>query len=137
MTIRYVRRTMTAVALASMAVGAAWAQVPPPAPAPVPGADRPMTETTRPVTGTVEGTVKKVDPAAGTVKISSGLFGLFGKTLQVGPDTQVSVDGRDSSLAAVREGTKVKASYETRNGLTIATRIEAMPSAQTSGRRSS
>jgi len=135
---RYVRTTMMAVALASM-TGAAAAQVPQPVPTPtpVPAPNRPMTETTRPVTGMVEGTVKKIDPASGTLRISSGLFGLFGKTLQVGPDTRISVDGRDSSLAEVREGTRVKASYETRNGLTVATRIEAMPSRDTSGRRSS
>lgn len=135
---RFVRTTMMAVALASM-TGAAAAQVPQPVPAPtpVPAPNRPMTETARPVTGVVEGTVKKIDPASGTLQVSSGLFGLFGKTLQVGPDTRISVDGRDSSLAEVREGTRVKASYETRNGLTVATRIEAMPSRDTSSRRSS
>ena len=136
---RYVRMTMMAVALTSMAAGAAWAQVPQPVPTPtpVPAPNRPMTETTRPVTGMVEGTVKKIDPASGTLQISSGLFGLFGKTLQVGPDTRISVDGRDSSLAEVRQGARVKASYETRNGLTVATRIEAMPSRDPSSRRSS
>ena len=134
---RYVRTTMVAVALTSMAAGAAWAQVPSPTPTPAPAPDRPMSETTRPVIGMVEGTVKKIDPAAGTLQIASGLFGLFGKTLQVGPDTQISIDGRDSSLAEVRRGTKVKASYETRNGLTVATRIEAMPGRDMSGRRSS
>jgi hypothetical protein len=135
---RYVRTTMMAVALASM-TGAAAAQVPQPVPTPtpVPAPNRPTSETTRPVTGMVEGTVKKIDPASGTLRISSGLFGLFGKTLQVGPDTRISVDGRDSSLAEVREGTRVKASYETRNGLTVATRIDAMPSRDTSSRRSS
>lgn len=134
---RYVRTTMVAVALISMAAGAAWAQVPAPTPTPAPAPDRTMSETTRPVTGMVEGTVKKVDPAAGTLQISSGLFGLFGKTLQIGPDTQISIDGRDSKLAEVRQGTKVKASYETRNGLTVATRIEALPSRDMSSRRSS
>lgn len=136
---RSVRTTMMAVALTSMAAGAALAQVPQPAPTPtpVPAPSRPMSETARPVMGMVEGTVKKVDPAAGTLQISSGLFGLFAKTLQVGPDTQISVDGRDSSLAEVRQGTRVKASYETRNGLTVATRIEAMPSRDLSSRRSS
>jgi hypothetical protein len=135
---RYVRTTMMAVALASM-TGAAAAQVPQPVPTPtpVPAPDRPMSETRRPVAGMVEGTVKKIDPAAGTLQISSGLFGLFGKTLQVGPDTRISVDGRESNLGEVREGTKVKASYETRNGLTVATRIEAMPSRDMSSRRSS
>ena len=73
---RYVRTTMMAVALASM-TGAAAAQVPQPVPTPtpVPAPNRPMTETTRPVTGMVEGTVKKIDPASGTLRITSGLFG--------------------------------------------------------------
>ena len=138
---RHVRMTMMGMALCSMAAGAAWAQIPQPTPGTGMDADRPAASaaptTSRPTTtGMVEGTVKKVDPMASTVRVSSGLFGLFGKTLEVGPDTQISIDGRDSNLAEVRQGAKVKASYETRNGRTIATRIEAMPSAQTSSRRS-
>jgi colicin import membrane protein len=140
--VRYVRMTMLGVALASMATGAVWAQVPAPSPQiPAPGgADRPMPEA-RPApqttTGMVEGTVKKVDPMGGTLRVSSGPFGLFSKMLEVGPDTQVSVDGRDSNLAEIREGAKVKAAYETRNGRTIATRIETVPSGQATSHRSS
>lgn len=131
---RYVRTTMVAAALTTLTAGGAWAQVPPPTtPTPTPRS----TEMSRPATvGMVEGTVKKVDPATGMLRVSSGLFGLFAKSLQVGPDTQVTVDGRESSLAAIREGTKVKASYEQRNGQTIATRIEALPQGQTSRSRS-
>lgn len=140
--IRYVRMTMLGVALVSMAAGAVWAQVPAPTPqVPAPGgADRPMPET-RPApqttAGMVEGTVKKVDPVGGTLRVSSGPFGLFSKMLEVGPDTQISVDGRDSNLAEVREGAKVKAAYETRNGRMMATRIEAVPSEQATSNRSS
>jgi Cu/Ag efflux protein CusF len=123
------------VALCAMAAGAAWAQIPQSTPGTGMNADRPAA-TAAPTSGMVEGTVKKVDPMAGTLRVSSGLFGLFGKTLQIGPDTQVRVDGRDSNLAEIREGAKVKASYETRNGRTVATRIEAIPSAQPSSRRS-
>jgi hypothetical protein len=132
---RYVRMTMMTMALCSMAAGAAWAQVPLPAPGPGMDADRPAATAAPTTTGMVEGTVKKIDPMASTLRVSSGLFGLFGKTLEVGPDTQISIDGRDSNLAEVRKGAKVRASYETRNGRTIATRIEAMPSAPTSSRR--
>jgi Cu/Ag efflux protein CusF len=81
--------------------------------------------------GIVEGTVKKVDPATGMLRVSSGPFGLFAKSLQVGPDTRVTVDGHESNLSAIREGTRVKASYEQRNGQTVATRIEALPQGQT------
>lgn len=88
-------------------------------------------------TGTVEGTVRKVDPSSRTVRVSSGWFGLFGKTLEIAPDTRIRVDGRDSTIDQVREGAKVKASYETRDGRTIATRIETMPSDLGMSRRSS
>jgi len=129
---RYVRTTMVAAALTTLTAAAAWAQVPPPA-TPTPTPSPRSTEMSRPATvGMVEGTVKKVDPATGMLRVSSGPFGIFAKSLQVGPDTQVTVDGRESNLTAIREGTKVKASYEQRNGQTIATRIEALPQGQTS-----
>ncbi|HZP36516.1 MAG TPA: hypothetical protein VFE48_08495 [Methylomirabilota bacterium] len=148
---RYVRMTMLAAALTAMTGGGAWAQVPAPstpgpttpaptapapsAPAPAPNRDN--TDMGRPATiGMMEGTVKKVDAATGTLRLSSGPFGLFSKSLRVGPDTQVTVDGRESSLSALREGTKVKASYEQRNGQTIATRIETMPQEQSGRPRS-
>jgi hypothetical protein len=134
---RYVRMTMLAAALTTLTAGGAWAQVPPPTtPTPTPAPSRGNTEMARPSTmGMVEGTVKKVDPATGMLRVSSGPFGLFAKSLQVGPDTQVTVDGRESNLAAIREGTRVKASYEQRNGQTVATRIEALPQGQTTRSR--
>ena len=128
---RYVRTTMVVAALTTLTAGGARAQVPPTTPTPTPSPR--STEMSRPATvGMVEGTVKKVDPATGMLRVSSGPFGIFTRSLQVGPDTQVTVDGRESNLAAIREGTKVKASYEQRNGQTIATRIEALPQGQTS-----
>ena len=132
---RYVRMTMLAAALTTVASGAAWAQVPPPT-TPTPTPSPRSTEMSPVKTGTVEGTVKKVDPAGGTLRVSSGPFGLFAKSLQVGPDTRVTVDGRESNLGAIREGTKVKASYEQRNGQPVATRIEALPEGYTTRSRS-
>jgi Cu/Ag efflux protein CusF len=129
-----VRMTMVGVAMIGVATGTVWAQTPPPRPSP--GVERPTGELA-PTTGMVEGTVSKVDPATGKMRVSSGLFGWFGKTLEVSPDTQISVDGRDSSLAGIREGTKVKASYVTRDGRLIATEIQAMASEPVSSRRSS
>ena len=131
--IRYVRMTMLAAALTTLTAGGAWAQVPPPTtPTPTPAPSPSNTDLSRPFTiGMLEGTVKKVDPATGMLRVSSGPFGLFAKSLQVGPDTQVTVDGRESNLSAIREGTRVKASYEQRNGQTVATRIEALPQGQT------
>lgn len=131
---RYVRMTTLAAALTAMTAGGAWAQVPPsttPTPTPAPRIGN-GTDVSRPSTiGMVEGTVKKVDPATGMLRVSSGPFGLFAKSLQVGPDTRVTVDGRESNLSAIREGTRVKTSYEQRNGQTVATRIEALPQGQT------
>src|ERR1041384_1731298 len=132
---RYVRTTMVAAALTTLTAGGAWAQVPPTTPTPTPSPRN--TEMSRPATvGIVEGTGKKGDPATGTLRGSAGAFEGFTKALQEGRDPQVAVDGRKSNLAPIREGTKVKASYEQRNGQTIATRIEALPQGQTSRSRS-
>lgn len=76
----------------------------------------------------IEGPVKKVDPAAKTIKVG-WFFGLFRTTLEVNGDTQVMAEGRKSSLVDIREGEKVKASYETtREGKNIAKAIEVLPS---------
>jgi hypothetical protein len=130
-----VRMTMVGVAMIGVATGTVWAQTPPPRPSP--GVERPAGELAPTTTGMVEGTVSKVDPASSKMRVSSGLFGLFGKTLEVSPDTRISVDGRDSTLAGIREGTKVKASYVNRDGRLIATEIQAMASEQMSSPRSS
>jgi Cu/Ag efflux protein CusF len=74
----------------------------------------------------LEGTVKKVDATTSTVRVSSGLLGLFPRTLEVTADTQVQIEGRQATLTEVQEGAKVKASYEVRNGKNIATRLEVM-----------
>jgi hypothetical protein len=79
--------------------------------------------------GLLEGKVTKVDLPSGTVQVSTGLFGLFGRTLSVTGETQVQVEGRQGTLADLSEGAQVKASYEMREGKNIATRIELMPQA--------
>jgi len=83
--------------------------------------------------GIVEGSVKKVDPAARSVQVSTGLFGLLGRTLEVNDQTQIQVEGREGTLADVREGAKVKASYEARDGKNTATQIEILPSVDQQG----
>ena len=76
----------------------------------------------------LEGTVKTVDPAGGKVEIASGLFvGSFGRTLDVTSDTVIQVAGRQSSLSDIREGDKVRASYEVREGQSIAKSIDVRP----------
>ncbi|HET7876712.1 MAG TPA: hypothetical protein VFN71_14410 [Methylomirabilota bacterium] len=102
----------------------AWAQQ---YPTPTPGPGSPRGATAPVVSTPLEGKVKKVDPATRTVQVSSGLLGLFGRTLEVTSDTQIQVEGRQATLADIHEGAKIKASYETREGRNLATRIEVMP----------
>jgi hypothetical protein len=78
----------------------------------------------------VEGAVKEVDPGAQTVKISTGLFGIMRRTLDVDEQTLIHVDGRQATIADIREGTQVKAAYEPREGKNVALLIEIMPRAQ-------
>ncbi|MBI2526442.1 MAG: hypothetical protein HYY95_09970 [Candidatus Rokubacteria bacterium] len=80
----------------------------------------------KPVLGELEGTVKKIDTASRTVQFSTGFWGIFGRTLAVTDETQIQLEGRQASLADIREGAKVKASYEVREGKSVAKRIEVM-----------
>jgi Cu/Ag efflux protein CusF len=112
-------------AVLAMLVTPVWAQQ-----YPTPGASGPAgsPNLSRPVVSTpLEGTVKKVDPGARTVQVSSGLLGLFGRTLEVTSDTKIQVEGKQATLADIHEGAKVRASYEAREGKNIATRLEVMP----------
>jgi len=95
-----------------------------------PGEKSPGGSEKSPGMGMLEGSVKNVDPGAGTVQVSSGPFGILGRTLEVNNDTQIQVEGRQGTLADLREGSKVKASYESRDGKNIATQIEVMPADQ-------
>lgn len=121
-------RILLAAVVAATAVlssGVALAQTRPApegAPTPrAPAADAPTAKE-------MEATVKKVDPASGTVQLSK-MFGLFGATLQVTPDTRITVAGREASLADIREGATVKAAYESQGERNVATVIEVLPAA--------
>lgn len=146
---RILRPLVTAVAILTLAVPLATAQtmpVPPPAPggpgatglAPLP-ATRPPTP---PQEKLVEGPVKKVDPLAQTVQVG-WFLGLLSTTVEVTGDTAIaSADGKRTSLLDIREGDRVKASYEDRDGMNIAKSIEVTPaeavgSSSTSGGRAS
>ena len=132
--------TMSVVAALSVAalVGPALAQAQQPAPpygtAPS-TAPKPTSPSMSPVEkarpAQVEGTVKKVDPGAQTVDISSGLFGMMGRRLEVNDRTTIQMDGRQATLADIQEGTKVKASYEAQAGKNVATAIEVVPPERT------
>jgi hypothetical protein len=95
----------------------------PPSTAPQPRATAP---TVPAEPATVEGTVKRVDPGVNQIQVGSGLFGLFGRTLTVTNDTAIQVEGRKASLADIREGSKAKVAYETREGRNIARSIQVM-----------
>lgn len=115
---------MGVVLALTLGAGPVLAQMSPPQSAPSESTPQ------RPSVSSVEGTVKKVDPTSGRVQISSGLFGMFGRTLEVRPDTQIQVEGRQSSLADIREGDRVKAAYEVREGQSIAKSIDVLPEAR-------
>jgi Cu/Ag efflux protein CusF len=112
-----------------LAAGTATAQSQRPM-SPPPGAGAPGGPAERMSTGILEGSVKEVDPGAGTVHVSSGPLGVLGKTLEVTDSTQIQVEGRKGTLADIREGAQVKASYESHDGKNVATRIDVTPAAK-------
>jgi hypothetical protein len=73
--------------------------------------------------GVIEGTLTRVDGRTESVDVSIFL-GLLGKTLEVGRDTLIQVNGREGRFADLQEGAKVKAFYEERGAKLVATRIE-------------
>ncbi len=129
---RYATLAIVIAMSLAIAAGPAMAQTQQSAPSLPGGATSQPTEKA-PTMGMLEGSVKKVDPAAGTVQVSSGPFGIIGRTLEVTNDTQIQVEGRQGSLSDLREGEKVKAAYESHGGKNVATQIEVMPAQEKSG----
>ena len=127
---RFLTAVASIVALLALVVAPALAQTQAPTPPsstprPAPGAGAMTPE--KPTTKEVEGTVKKVDPATKSVQVSSGLLGIFGATLEVTDETKINVQGKDGALSDIREGARVKASYESRDGKNLAKSIDVMP----------
>ena len=81
-----------------------------------------------PADALVEGTVKKVNPAAKTIDVSTGVPGLWNKRLELTDRTEILDEGRTATLDDIQEGVKVKASYETMAGKNFATRIDLISS---------
>src|SRR5262249_10991349 len=75
----------------------------------------------------IEGTVKKVNPAKRTIEVSTGASGHWEKTLELTKGTQIRDEGRAATLDDIQEGMRVKASYETLLGKSFATRIDLIP----------
>jgi len=124
---RYVAVGILSCAVAAVVPAQAQMQQPaPPAPGAVP-AQPPTNRSAEQVRmGMLEGAVANVDPGAGTLQVSSGPFGILRKTLDVTGDTLIQVEGRQATLADIREGERVNASYETRETKNVATRIEVI-----------
>jgi Cu/Ag efflux protein CusF len=121
---RFLTVLASAVAIVTLVVGSVTAQTQAPSYAPpVPGAPPVPAET---ISKEVEGTVKKVDPAAKSVQIASGPLGVLGATMSVTDETKITVQGKEGSIADIHEGAKVKASYESRGGKNVAKSIEVM-----------
>jgi Cu/Ag efflux protein CusF len=131
-----IRRRMGYMGLAAavvlglvLAAGPVLAQMSPSIPgAPPPGSGAaPAAKAEKTTTGMLEGSVKKVDPGSGELQVSSGPLGIFHKTLEVSNSTEIQMSGQRGTLADLREGEKIKASYESRDGKNFATRIEVAP----------
>jgi len=122
--LRYLQILVSAVAITALAAAPVMAQMAP-APMPYPAPRAPGPEST-PKEKQVEGPVKKVDPLSRTVQVG-WFLGIFRTTLEVTDDTQIQADGRKGSLLDIREGAKVKASYEPRDGKNVAKSIEVLP----------
>ena len=133
------RRVGASIVLGVTLVAApAFAQIqqtaPSPAQVPPPVTVAPGEKTT---TDQLEGAVKNVDPGAGTLQVSYGPLGLFRRTMDVTDRTVIQVDGREATLADIREGEKVKASYERHETKNVATRVEVIPVQQGTKRSTS
>ena len=74
--------------------------------------------------GVIEGTLTRVDGRSESVDVSIGPFRLLGKTIEVGRDTLIQVNGREARFADLQEGSKVKAFYEEHGAKLVATRLE-------------
>jgi Cu/Ag efflux protein CusF len=127
---------VVAAAILALTVPPVMAQVaPPPGPA-APGGSGPTDlaapKSPIPPQEKVIGSVEKVDPAAKTVQVG-WLRGLFSTTLEVTGATQIAVGGTKASLSDIREGERVKAAYEARDGKNIAKAIEVNPPEATAG----
>jgi hypothetical protein len=72
----------------------------------------------------VMGTVASV--SSGSLSISSDTGGAA-RTLQVVPETIITVDGREGRIADIEEGEQIRASFNEQDGRNVAVKIEAGP----------
>jgi hypothetical protein len=72
----------------------------------------------------LDGTVRAVDKEAKAIRVSNGLLGLGDTTLQVTDQTRIRIQGREGSVADLKEGDRIRASYMEREGINVAQTIE-------------
>jgi hypothetical protein len=68
--------------------------------------------------GDTQGTVQSVDPSAKEVSLDNG------QKLVVDDSTTITMQGKDGRLEDLQAGSKVKASYEEKDGKNVASKIE-------------
>ncbi len=66
----------------------------------------------------IEGTIQSVDPANSQVVLQDGT------TLTTDENTTITMGGNEAKLEELKEGTKVKASYEEKDGKNVASSVE-------------
>jgi hypothetical protein len=71
-----------------------------------------------------QGRVATVEPQAGIIRVSSGLFGLMSVALVVTSDTLIVVGDKEGGFGDIREGERVIAAYEARPDALRAKRVE-------------
>jgi Cu/Ag efflux protein CusF len=65
-----------------------------------------------------EGTIQAIDPAAKEVALDNG------SKLVLDDGTMIMIEGKEAKLEELKEGAKVKASYEEKDGKNLASKIE-------------
>ncbi len=129
---RILKPLAIAAAILAVIVPPVMAQVAPPGAA-APGSSGPanppalkMSSPLQEQEKVIDGPVKKVDPMAKTVQVG-WFLGLMSTTLEVTETTRIRVAGTKASLTDIREGDRVKAAYEARDGKNIAKAITVTP----------
>jgi hypothetical protein len=78
------------------------------------------------VIGGIRGLVKATDPAASTVRISSGFLGLGSLSVVVTPETTIAVNGKFGGFGDLDRGQRVRVTYEVQPDRLVAARVEVL-----------
>ena len=78
------------------------------------------------VIGGIRGLVKATEPAANTVRISSGFLGLGSLPVVVTPETTIAVKGKFGGFGDLDRGQRVRVTYEVHPDRLVAARVEVL-----------